>query len=90
MKTDWLSTMLLFLIIFFVFFVVIFLFMKLKGDGKEGFYQFLGRNPDGKFACCGNIDWYLGEQQYQKDCPGSVPPAFQDARDYYTSIQENF
>lgn len=41
-------------------------------------------------ACCGNIDWYLGPEKYKKKCPGKTPPAFQDTRDYYASIQENF
>lgn len=41
-------------------------------------------------ACCGNIDWYLGPKRYAKKCPGKVPPAFKDTKDYYASIQENF
>lgn len=41
-------------------------------------------------ACCGNIDWYLGPQKYSKKCPGKVPPAFEDVKDYYASLQENF
>jgi hypothetical protein len=41
-------------------------------------------------ACCGNIDWYLGEKKYQQKCPDQVPPAFKDVKDYYASIQENF
>ncbi len=41
-------------------------------------------------ACCGNIDWYLGPKIYGEKCPGKVPPAFQDARDYYGTLQESF
>jgi len=40
--------------------------------------------------CCGNIDWYLGPQEYFKKCGKSAPPAFPDLKDYYASIQENF
>lgn len=41
-------------------------------------------------ACCGNVDWYLGPEEYKKKCPNTVPPAFRDARDYYEKLQENF
>jgi len=41
-------------------------------------------------ACCGNIDWYLGPEKYKQKCPGKVPPAFTDAKDYYSTLQENF
>jgi len=50
----------------------------------------IDKNKTGCPACCGNIDWYLGPKEYSQKCPGSVPPAFKDTKDYYASIQENF
>ena len=66
--------------------------MKFKYTETESFYQFGGRDPNkcGKIACCGNLDWYLGAEEYAKACPGSIPPAFENASEYYATLQENF
>ena len=44
-------------------------------------------NPE----CCGNADWHLGEKKYNKMCPYSTPPAFENTRGSHCSyIRENF
>lgn len=86
--------MVLFLIVVLVFsLVIIFVILEAKprlDKVKESFHQCQGRNPNGKYECCGNIDWYLGPKKYEKECPGKVPPAFKDMKEYYASLQENF
>ena len=87
------ANIVLFLFIILIFaLIIIFVILEAKKPKpvQENLYLFGGRNPNGKFNCCGNIDWYLGPKAYKKDCPGTIPPAFQDVRDYYASIQENF
>lgn len=61
------------LIIFLSILLIITVFNK---QIKEGFNfdPKFGR-PPGKISCCGNIDWYLGDE-YQKYCPGVRPNAF--------------
>jgi len=85
-------TNLLLILAIAIFVFVIFLGIRKYMQMNEHFYRFGGRdpNPGACQSCCGNIDWYLGPKAYKKYCPDSIPPAFQDARDYYASIQEGF
>ena len=57
--------------IFIIIIIIIigFIFYIFNEQKKEHFEfpMFFGRNPDGKFSCCGNMDWYLGED-YRKYC----------------------
>ena len=42
-------------------------------------------------ACCGNADWHLGEKEYNRECPDSTPPAFENTHGSHCSyIRENF
>jgi len=58
---------LLILIIILLLFIILCLYLQ---NQKETFevYPFQGRNPNGDFKCCGNMDWYLGKDNYKKEC----------------------
>ncbi len=77
------------IIITFVVFIAVRLFQNNKNINqmKESFRNHERYNR----ACCGNIDWYLGEKKYKELCPDSTPPAFENTRSSHCSnIQENF
>lgn len=100
------SMTLLLLFVLVIALAITFAILSAKNKRMENFHQFSGRNPNGCFDCCGNIDWFLGPKYYKKLCPGSVPPAFQSTSAYnsyynpmndpenshkhFNKLQENF
>ncbi len=62
-----------------VIIIIIFLmyFLRVKEDFSYDPYN--GRNPNGPPLCCGNLDWYLGDD-YKKYCGNIKPTAFQNTR----------
>jgi len=62
------------IIIILIILFIIYYFTKNTNENFE-FPQYYGRNPSGKFKCCGNMDWYLGKD-YNKFCGGYSPKAF--------------
>ena len=99
------SMTLLLLFVLVIALAITFAILSAKNKRMENFHQYSGRNPNGCFDCCGNIDWFLGKY-YKKLCPGSVPPAFQNTSAYnsyynpmndpenshkhFNNLQENF
>jgi hypothetical protein len=77
------------IIITFIVFIAVRLFQNNKNINqmKENFRNHERYNR----ACCGNLDWYLGEKKYKGLCPDSTPPAFENTRSSHCSyLQENF
>lgn len=58
---------LLIIIIILLLFIALSLYLQKQKETFE-VYPFQGRNPDGNFSCCGNMDWYLGKEKYTKEC----------------------
>ena len=77
------------IIITFIVFIAVRIFQNNKNINqmKENFRNHERYNR----TCYGNADWHLGEKEYKRMCPDSMPPAFENTRSSHCSyLQENF
>ena len=74
------------LLVIIIITFIIFIIVQLVNNKKK-----INPMRENFSACCGNADWHLGENEYNKLCPDSTPPAFENTRNSHCShIQENF
>ena len=59
---------------------------KKINENYNNYRLFGGRPPNGKPNCCGNLDWYLGDKEYQEYCAGKNEEKMVE---YFGNLQEN-
>ena len=59
---------LILILIFALFMTYLLLNAKKTTESYNNYQPFRGRAPDGPPGCCGNLDWYMGTNGYDKYC----------------------
>ncbi len=81
---------LILILIFALFITYLLLNAKKTTESYDNFQPFRGRAPDGPPSCCGNLDWYLGDQKYAQYCSGKDGNCGgEKLEEYFGNIQEN-
>jgi hypothetical protein len=63
---------------------------KKTTESYNNYQPFRGRAPNGPPGCCGNLDWYLGDQKYAQYCAGKEGSCGgEKLEEYFGNLQEN-
>ena len=81
---------LIIILIFALFITYLLLNVKKTTESYGNFQPFRGRAPNGPPSCCGNLDWYLGDEKYAQYCAGKEGNcAGEKLEEYFGNLQEN-
>ncbi len=94
MTSDSGPFMVVFLILILIFALFI-TFLLLNGkkttESYNNYQPFRGRAPNAPPGCCGNLDWYLGDEKYAQYCSGKDGSIGENEKleEYFGNLQEN-
>ena len=84
---------LIIILIFALFITYLLLNTKKTTESYGNFQPFRGRAPNGPPSCCGNLDWYLGDEKYAQYCSGKEGrcggEGGEKLEEYFGNLQEN-
>jgi len=81
---------LILILIFALFITFLLLNSKKTTESYNNYQPFRGRAPNGPPDCCGNLDWYLGDEKYAQYCSGKEGSnGGEKLEEYFGNLQEN-